>query len=148
MQKKFSENELHLAISERQDRAEKMLKDMDKTERFLIKLEKKLATIPYVGTLLADVPTLISLVRSYIKKEYTLISPASVVAVTAALLYVFSPIDIIPDVIPGIGFLDDAAVVAYLMKKLHEDLGAYREWRQAYGVMVVASDAPGRRIEG
>lgn len=30
----------------------------------------------------------------------------------AALIYLISPIDIIPDIIPGIGFADDAAAIA------------------------------------
>ena len=51
--------------------AEKLLQNPDKLEAFLQKLEKKLKVIPVVGTTFAIVPAMISLVRSYVKKEYT-----------------------------------------------------------------------------
>lgn len=55
---------------------------------------------------------MILLVRNYIKKEYTEIPLGSIIAIISALIYVISPADLIPDNIPGIGYLDDAAVVA------------------------------------
>ena len=51
--------------------AEKLLANPDKLETFLQKLEKKLKVLPVVGTTFAIVPAMISLVRSYVKKEYT-----------------------------------------------------------------------------
>lgn len=46
-----------------------------------------------------------------------------------ALLYVLSPIDLIPDFIPGIGLLDDAAVFGAMLAAIHEDLQDYKAWR-------------------
>ena len=48
------------------------------------------------------------------------------IAVVAALLYVISPIDMIPDAVPGVGYEDDAMVVAFCKKLFHEDLDKYR----------------------
>ena len=92
-------------------KAEKILKDEDKLERLLQRLEKKLKTIPKLGDILANVPIMVSLVRSYIKKEYTNIPIGTIIAVISAVAYIVSPIDIIPDFIPGVGYLDDAAIV-------------------------------------
>lgn len=57
--KKEAKEELEKGYSE----AKSMLKDKDKTEIFLQKLEKKLKVIPKVGNTLAMAPTFISLVR-------------------------------------------------------------------------------------
>ena len=113
--------------------AEEMLQDKDKVEAFLQDVEKFLASIPKVGDALSDVPVLISLVRSYIKKEYTGIPLLSIILIISALIYILTPIDIIPDSIPGIGFLDDAAVIAVLSKWLDNQIDDYRAWRVANG---------------
>lgn len=34
----------------------------------------------------------------------------------------------IPDVIPGVGFLDDATVIAWVIKSVRDELDAFREW--------------------
>jgi uncharacterized membrane protein YkvA (DUF1232 family) len=38
--------------------------------------------------------------------------------------------DAIPDFIPGIGLIDDAAVLALLLHSLAQDLAAFRVWEQ------------------
>ncbi|EGK11980.1 helix-turn-helix domain protein [Desmospora sp. 8437] len=47
----------------------------------------------------------------------------------AALLYFIMPADVIPDVIPVIGYIDDAAAVAIVWKLLSEELGRFEEKR-------------------
>ena len=115
--------------------AEKLLNDEDKMEKFLQKLEKKLKSVPLAGTALAYVPLMISLVRSYVKKEYTEPPITSMVAIVVTLIYVLSPIDLIPDAIVGIGFLDDGAVVAGCLALVRTDLEDYRIWREKNGVV-------------
>ena len=44
-----------------------------------------------------------------------------------ALLYLVSPIDLVPDVIPVLGLSDDAAVIAAAIAKLASDLQKYKK---------------------
>lgn len=75
---------------------------------------------------------MILLVRNYIKKEYTEIPLGSIIAIISALIYVISPADLIPDNIPGIGYLDDAAVVAVCWNLVESDVREYQKWRKMH----------------
>jgi len=63
--------------------------------------------------------------------EYRAISPQALVAVVAGLLYFLSPIDAIPDWLPGLGLVDDLAVLTWVMRKWSDELQAFRLWRDA-----------------
>lgn len=81
-----------------------------------------------LGELRSDVPVLLRLVRAWGRKDYRAIPWKSLVSVVAALLYFVSPVDLLPDLIPLIGFVDDAAVVAFVLKSLKTDIDAFRDW--------------------
>ncbi len=133
MEKVFTEEQAEVILNKGCDEAAEIWEDEDKLERFLQRLEKKLEVVPRVGNKLANVPILVSLIKSYAKKEYTDIPIGTIVAITSALLYFVSPIDIIPDAIPGVGYLDDAAVVALCLKMVDSDVEEYKRWREKKG---------------
>lgn len=116
--------------------AEELISNEDEMERFLQKLEKKMQTIPLAGKSLAYVPMMISMLRMYMKKEYTEIPAASVISIVVALIYFLSPVDLIPDVIPGVGYVDDAVVVAACLSLVRTDIEDYRTWREKHGMVV------------
>ncbi len=78
-----------------------------------------------------DVQTLIELLKDFIAKKYTDVPWMTVAAIIFALLYILSPIDIIPDVIPVIGLSDDLFVLSICLGLIKADLAAYRVWRSA-----------------
>lgn len=129
----FDDAKAEEALKKGYKEAEKMLKDPDKVERFLQRLERKLKKIPVAGSKLACVPTMVSLIRSYVKKEYTDIPIGTIIAILSALIYFVSPIDIIPDSIPAIGYFDDAAVVAVCWNMVEDDMEEYIQWRKDNG---------------
>ena len=47
--------------------------------------------------------------------------------ILGGLIYVVSPLDLIPDVLPG-GFVDDAVVVGWVVKTVRSEIDAFREW--------------------
>ena len=49
--------------------------------------------------------------------------------ILVALGYFVSPIDLIPDFIPAIGYVDDAMVVTYVVHKISEEIVRYRAAR-------------------
>lgn len=133
MNTEFTDQELQDEINRNSKEAEELLKDPDKMERFLQRLEKKLTKVPVIGEKLSDVPIMISLIKSYIKKEYTDVPIGTIIGILAALIYFVSPIDLLPDSIPIIGYIDDLAVISFTLKMIHDDMDEYREWREKNG---------------
>ncbi|MDE1165931.1 MAG: YkvA family protein [Pseudomonas sp.] len=84
-----------------------------------------------LGKLKDDVKLLQALCVAYWRGEYRAISPRALLSIVAGLMYFVSPIDAIPDWIPGIGMLDDIAVLAWVMSTLESELNAFRAWRSA-----------------
>ena len=50
-------------------------------------------------------------------------------AMLGTLLYVFFPIDVIPDFLVIIGWTDDAAVVYLLLRRILTELERYKAWK-------------------
>ena len=50
---------------------------------------------------------------------------ATIAAITAALLYFVSPVDLLPDFIPGAGLIDDALVLSLCISVIRMDLRRY-----------------------
>ena len=77
-----------------------------------------------------DVKDFFSLLKDFFSGEYREVPWFTVAAITAALLYVLNPVDLIPDFIPIIGQVDDALVVSICLYLVEEDLEKYREWKR------------------
>ena len=110
--------------------AERTLKDTQKMNHFFQRLEKKLKVVPGVGNKLADVPIMCSLVYNYVNKKYTEVPIGSIMAIISALTYFISPVDMIPDAVPGLGYVDDASVISLCLLLVHSDLAEYQKWRE------------------
>ena len=131
MKKTYTDEQVQVEYEKRKKKAEKLLDDPDKLERILQKLEHKMKKIPFVGETFSLVPAMISLVRSYIKKEYTEIPLGSILGIISALIYILSPIDLVPDAIPAAGYLDDASVLLLCFKAgAKDDIEEYNKWRE------------------
>ena len=76
-----------------------------------------------------DIKLMISLLNDYIKGNYKDVPWKTISAITAALLYFLSPIDLIPDFIPVIGYLDDILVLRLALTFSESDLEKYKVWK-------------------
>ncbi|MBQ9238776.1 MAG: DUF1232 domain-containing protein [Treponema sp.] len=61
--------------------------------------------------------------------KYQELPKGTIAAIICTLLYIFSPIDIIPDLLPVVGLVDDAAMVALCIPFVSKDVEAYKRWR-------------------
>ena len=73
---------------------------------------------------------LVSMLSDSFNKKYP-IPKKTVLVGTFALLYLISPIDISPDIIPLIGFVDDVAILVFAASLIKDDLEKYRAWKMS-----------------
>ena len=134
---KFSEEELKQVLEDNKEEAKSTIEDEDKFERLIQRLEKKLKLMPLIGKQASDIACLVSLVRSYIKKEYTDIPIGTIISIVSTLLYIINPFDLIPDIIPGFGHIDDLALLAWVLAAISSDVEEYRKWRVDNGKQII-----------
>ena len=79
-----------------------------------------------------DVQTLLRLMRAYGEGRYRQVSGKNLVLAGLGLLYLVSPLDVVPDFLPG-GFFDDAAVIGFIVKKIRSELVAFEIWERSQG---------------
>lgn len=113
-----------------------ILKNDQRVEDFLRQVEAKLRTIPKIGDELAMIPIMASLIRSFVRGEYHQIPSGTIIAATGALIYFLSAVDLIPDVIAGLGYLDDISVIGVCIKLIKSDVDDYLEWRNKHDEMM------------
>ena len=89
-------------------------------------LSEKVTKVPgRLAKLVKQVCLLYEMLGDYWKGEYREIPYGSIAIVVVALVYFLSPIDLIPDLIPVIGYIDDALIVALAVQFIKEDLKDY-----------------------
>lgn len=71
------------------------------------------------------------LLSDYFDGVYTKLPLATIIALVGGLLYVVLPIDALADFIPFIGFLDDAAVLAFIVDTERNDVNEYLKWKES-----------------
>lgn len=115
------------ALGEYADKVgEEDVKDTLGKEDEIKKLFKRIKVLAKYCNDLCDI---FELLRDRVTGAYKETPWRTIAALTGALIYVLSPIDLILDFIPGIGFLDDAVVIGLAIKLARPDLEKYRAWK-------------------
>ena len=129
--KEFTSKDGKIELEKGYKKAEEIINDEDKMGKFLNRLEKKLNKVPIGGNVLSMIPVMISMLRSYFKKEYKNIPLGTLIALVSALLYWLTPADVIPDVIPIAGYVDDATVITACIKLINDDIKEYKKFKES-----------------
>jgi len=112
----------------REEDAEKIF---DKEEN----LFDKFINISNLKEYLEDFQDLFSLLQDFFRGNYKEVPWLVISSIGGALFYVLSPVDLIPDFIPVVGYLDDAAVFGACLKFVRKDLEQYRRWKYSGGTV-------------
>lgn len=112
------------------NKAEEYARDPEKAKKLVDEAMKKAKgkNKGPLGEVWRYLTALIRLTRAYFNKRYTDVPWQTIVLAIAAIIYFVSPIDLIPDFIVGAGYLDDAAVISFVVASIKADLDNFLDW--------------------
>lgn len=115
-------------------KAEEYIKKPTRMKQLLNDAYQKASEKNDVGTIAHEawetLQTLFRLIRSSVSGEYTGLPTSTVIGAVAVTIYFLSPIDVIPDIIPVLGLLDDVALVAWFSTTIKEEMEKFLEWEK------------------
>ena len=125
---KYTKWDLLKALQDKEDQAKKYLDDENVIESLLQDFEAKRHQIPGIEAIENDLDAVTSMVRAYVKKEFTDASPNTILLCVAAAMYVVDPENLVPDEEEN-GLEDDGAAVQMIYNTIRSDLQKYIKWR-------------------
>ncbi|WP_448374529.1 YkvA family protein [Fervidobacterium sp.] len=81
--------------------------------------------------LISNIKVLASMIKDYAKGNYKRVPWDTIVAVTFALIYFLTPVDLIPDVIPFLGYVDDIGVLKFVLSRFSKEIEEYKRWKES-----------------
>jgi len=121
---------------EANNKAKEYLNDKDKLRKLIFDAEAKVKEKEdkkgFVKETWDSLKSMFELVKAYLKGDYRNIPYGSLVLIVGAILYFVMPADAIPDVIAGLGFTDDAAVIGFTLRQVKSDLDKFNAWKQEH----------------
>lgn len=120
------------AYEKQVSKAEKMLNNRKKISKKIRKARdifERLHNIPKFDALSKNICSLCDLLSDYVDGIYQKAPLSTIIAVLGGLLYLVLPIDVLADFIPFLGWLDDAAVLAFVIAAEQNDVKEYLTWK-------------------
>lgn len=104
-----------------QEDAEKVMDNMGKIEQLMQNetLRKFVDDVKLYFQMLGDIFT----------GKYKKVPAGTVAAIVGTLLYVLSPVDLLPDFLPG-GFVDDAGIIGLCLTFTKYDVEQYKKFKE------------------
>ena len=113
--------------------AKSCIEDRDRLQTLFSEAARKAATVPKDSfkEYWPYLQTMLRLVRAHHRAEYDQVARDSLLWIVAALNYLVDPFDLIPDKTPFLGFIDDAAVVEFVVDRTRQTLDDFMTWETA-----------------
>ncbi|MBM6618097.1 YkvA family protein [Bacillus suaedaesalsae] len=126
----FNDRKALVGIGRFRNKAVEYIKDRKKATELLKQVQKK-TTLEHsrIGTFKNQLFLLIDLYHDWHSGNYRQLPFKTLTMVIAAILYFVVPTDMIPDIFLGAGFIDDAAVLALILKQISNELEKYKVWK-------------------
>lgn len=92
---------------------------------------RPLTNVPFLGETVEDLIDIVAMLNDYYARRYTKVPLHVIIAAFAILAYLASPVDIIPDKVPILGYIDDFFVINLIVDlSVDRELERYRAWRE------------------
>jgi uncharacterized membrane protein YkvA (DUF1232 family) len=99
-------------------------------ERVMLKWQE-LAASPLFMEARFQIEVFIRMLRAHLNKSYSGLSNRSLALLVLGLFYFALPLDMVPDFIPFVGYVDDLSVLLAIYKSLQADILLFLEWEKA-----------------
>lgn len=83
-----------------------------------------------LGSVRDQILTLGKLLKFYASGRYREVDLKNLVVILASFLYFLSPIDLIPDFLPVLGFTDDVALISFVFVSVTDEIAKFEKWLQ------------------
>ncbi len=118
-------NEDYVRKEANKSRPEDITETLDNQEE----IDRKMSTAGVLKKYTELGKLMVNMLKDYKLGIYRDIPWFTIASIVFALLYVLNPLDIIPDFIPGFGYVDDASVLALALRFIESDLHKYLDWK-------------------
>ena len=105
-------------------------KDLEKVVDKSEEIKQKFVSRGPLKRFIEDARLLIALIKDYRANRYRQVPYGIIAAAVFGLLYVFNPFDLVPDVLPFVGAVDDATVIGACLLMMEKDLNKFRSWKE------------------
>ncbi len=79
-------------------------------------------------SLLEHVQLFLRMIKKSFTGEYSSFSNKTLLSLVFGLLYFVTPLDVVPDFIPLLGFSDDLSIIYFILKNFKSDIEAFKVW--------------------
>lgn len=100
-----------------------------KLESAIEKINKKNVT-DSLGVYVEELKTLIRLTKLWGTRKYSGVETQTILYTIVAVVYFVTPTDFVPDFILGLGFVDDIAVLSWVLGMIKDDLQKFKDWEK------------------
>ena len=108
------------------NRAKRLVESKEELKHFLSEAREKASKVSFAE--LDNAKLLINLAAAVWNGTYKDVEKKTYILVVGAIVYFLMPLDLVPDVIFVLGYLDDAAVVAWVVAAVKDELEKFKEW--------------------
>jgi len=122
-------------FAQAQNQAESTARDKDKTKQLLQDaLNKAYRNRNQLKAVWEDLMAVCRLLKAWSKGDYQSVPWKTIVLSLATIIYFLNPFDVAPDFIPGVGYLDDAVVLGFVVNSIKKELEKFLRWESEAGV--------------
>ena len=135
MSKKVSGEEVKARSSFRsaKNRASDYANDADKLNDLLDEaLQKADSKQGRLAEVWDSLMTCLRLLQAYATGQYKEIPWVSLLSIIAAVIYFVMPVDLIPDFILALGFVDDVALIGWIISTVKSDIDNFLQWERTH----------------
>lgn len=84
-----------------------------------------------MGNYVEDLKALIRMSKLWATRQYSGVETKTILYAVVAVVYFLTPTDFVPDFILGLGFIDDMAVISWVINLIRDDLNKFKAWEKA-----------------